>query len=275
MLGGGRLLADADSKPALRLGLVTDLHYADKQPAGTRHYRESLPKLAEAVEKFAAAKVDFVVELGDLIDAASTVETELGYLATINKTFSSLACPRYYVLGNHCVDMLTKDEFLAGIERKSSYYSFDAGPAHFVVLDACFTSDGKPYGRKNSKWTDANIPRDELDWLAADLKKTALPTIVLAHQRLDIGGAHVVRNAAYVRTLLASSGMVQAVFQGHSHKNDYQEIDGIHYCTLVAMVEGSGETSSGYSTLEMFPSGDLRLTGFRHQASRDWKPRRV
>ena len=55
------LLPAAPTKPALRVGLVTDLHYADKNPSGTRHYRESLAKLREAVERFNAQKVDLVV----------------------------------------------------------------------------------------------------------------------------------------------------------------------------------------------------------------------
>lgn len=38
-----------------------------------------------------------------------------------------------------------------------------------------------------------------------------------------------------------------AVFQGHSHKNDYKHLTGIHYATLVAMVEGTGEENSGYA----------------------------
>ena len=50
------------SKP-LRIGLITDLHYADKPPAGTRHYRETLAKLAESAERL--RDLDFVVELGD------------------------------------------------------------------------------------------------------------------------------------------------------------------------------------------------------------------
>jgi hypothetical protein len=45
------------------------------------------------------------------------------------------------VLGNHCVYTLTKQEFLDAVEQPQSYHSFDAGPFHFVVLDACFTSD--------------------------------------------------------------------------------------------------------------------------------------
>jgi len=92
--------------------------------------------------------------------------------------------------------------------------------------------------------------------------------IVLAHQRLDLDKAHAVRNAAEVRALLEKSGKVLAVFQGHSHKNDYQLIAGIHYTTLVAMVEGSGTESSGYTMLEVLADGSLRLNGFRKQVNR-------
>ena len=63
------LFAD-DNKQRLRVGLITDLHHADKPSAGTRHYRETLGKLEEAAIQFEKDEVNFVVELGDLIDAA-------------------------------------------------------------------------------------------------------------------------------------------------------------------------------------------------------------
>src|SRR5690606_2087636 len=65
-----------DSQRRVRVGMVTDLHYADKPPSGSRHYRESLAKLEEAAAQFEKDRPDFVVELGDLIDAADSVETE-------------------------------------------------------------------------------------------------------------------------------------------------------------------------------------------------------
>lgn len=255
---------------ALRIGLITDLHYADKPPAGSRFYRESLDKLAEAAKRFSETKLDFVVDLGDLIDAADSVEVEQGYLETVNRDFSALSKDRHYVLGNHCVDMLTKQEFLVAVEQERSWYSFDRGEFHFVVLDSCFRSDGEPYGRKNFVWTDANIPHDELEWLRKDLQETAMPVIVFAHQRLDVSTDHGVKNCVDVRSTLEANGKVLAVFQGHSHQNDLNEINGIPYCTLVAMVEGSGETNSGYSTLEIEPNGTLRLTGFRNQNNHEW-----
>lgn len=268
-LGSSNLLADHKT-PRLRVGLVTDLHYADKTPAGTRHYRETLAKLEEAALRFEQEKLSFVVELGDLIDAADSVDVERRYLKTINRLFSSIGKDRHYVLGNHCVDTLTKNEFLGEVEQKQSYYSFDRGGLHFVVLDSCFRSDGTPYGRKNFTWTDANVSAAELEWLKSDLKANDQPVIVFAHQRLDVSNSHGVKNNGDVRRILEDAGNVLAVFQGHSHRNDVKEIAGIHYCTLVAMVEGSGAESSGYSVMEIEPNGTIRLSGFRKQKSYEW-----
>lgn len=276
LLGAGLNLAgssrlSADDSPALRVGLITDLHYADKPSAGTRHYRESLAKLAQAAKQFEIRKPAFVVELGDLIDAADSADVEKQYLKRIQREFQTLPGKKHYVLGNHCVHTLTKAEFLEGVEREKSYYSFDAGGFHFVVLDSCFRSDGTPYGRKNFHWTDPNIPREELDWLAGDLKAAAGKTVVFAHQRLDVENQHGVKNAKAVRKILEDSGKVLAVFQGHSHKNDYREIAGIHYCVLAAMVEGSGLENNGFSVLDLSADGGIRVAGFQKQKSYAWK----
>ncbi|MEM8667064.1 MAG: metallophosphoesterase [Planctomycetota bacterium] len=264
-----RILA-ADGESSVRVGLVTDLHYADKPSAGSRHYRATLGKLAEAAGHFDAAEPTFVVELGDFIDAAESVEAEIGYLKRVNRDFSSIHKDRHYVLGNHCVHTLTKQEFLDGVEQDKSYYSFDSGEYHFIVLDSCFRGDGEPYGRKNFKWTDPNIPAAEVSWLKADLNSSAKKTVVFAHQRLDVSNQYGVRNGSEVRKVLEDSGKVLAVFQGHSHKNDYREINGIHYCTLVAMVEGSGEESNGYSMMSLAEDGSITIKGFRKQSSYGW-----
>ena len=116
-LSSSTLLAD-DESPRLRVGLVTDLHYADKAPAGTRHYRETLAKLEEAATQFEQDKPSFLVELGDFIDAADSVDVEQSYLKTINGKFSPICKDRHYVLGNNCVDTLKKEEFLGGVEQE-------------------------------------------------------------------------------------------------------------------------------------------------------------
>ncbi|WP_044134762.1 metallophosphoesterase family protein [Verrucomicrobium spinosum] len=265
------LATDETASPLLRIGLLTDLHYGDKEPTKTRYYRETPGKLKEAVAKFNEIKPAFVIELGDLIDQAPTVEQEIAWLEEIDMIYAGLTCPRHYVLGNHCVATLTKEEFAqhSGASKKP-HYSFDQNGVHFVVLDACYRSDGAPYGRNNADWKDANVPEAELEWLRKDLAATAGPVVVFAHQRLDEAAPHSVLNATAVRKVLEDSGKVLAVFQGHSHKNDYQEIQGIHYCTLVALIEGSGADNNGYAVLEVMPDRSLRLQGFRQQVDQKW-----
>lgn len=264
----GLQAADSDAKPLIKVGLMTDLHYADKPPTKTRFYREALAKLDEAVEVMYREKPALVVELGDFIDQADSVDREIEWLKTMESHFARLSMPRHYVLGNHCVGTLTKQEFAANTKATGSFESFEAGGVTFVILDSCFRGDGTPYSRKNFNWKDANVPKDELAWLESQLGKATGLVIVLAHQRLDADKAHAVQNAAEVRSLLEKSGKVLAVFQGHSHKNDYQQIAGIHYTTLVAMVEGSGAENNGYMMLDVLADGSLRLNGFRRQTNR-------
>lgn len=258
-------------RPAALLGLITDPHAADKDAAGSRHYRQSPWKLKAAVSYFNKAQCDAAVCLGDIIDRAE-LDQELNYLTTIEKVYSKFNGERYYVFGNHCVDTLTKDEFIERTAKTVPFESFDRGGWHFVILDACFTSEGKPYGRRNFNWTDANLPADELKWLAADLKATRLPTVVFAHQRLDCDGHYAANNAPAVREVIAKSGQVRAVFQGHTHKNELIHHDGIPYVTLRAMVEGPDMVAdNAYSKLACYADGTLKLGGFAKQQS--WSSR--
>lgn len=49
-------------------------------------------------------------------------------------------------------------------------------------------------------------------------------------------------------------------------------VAGIHYCTLVAMVEGSGAENSGYAVMEIMEDHSIRVRGFRRQMNRDFAP---
>lgn len=69
--------------------------------------------------------------------------------------------------------------------------------------------------------------------------------------------------------MLEAHGKVMAVFQGHSHQNDLKLINGIPYCTLAAMVEGTGEENNSYSLLQLSSNGTLTLKGWCRQQSRE------
>ena len=265
--GGAAGIASADDekKPTLRIGMVTDLHFADKKPAGSRHYRESTVKLKEAVDLFKEEKPDFIIELGDIVDAAPTVELETGYLRTINAVFKSSGLPIHYVLGNHCLATLTKAQFFKETDKKAGHYSFDEAGVHCVVLDACFNSKMENYAPGNFSWSDPNIPKEQQEWLKKDLAATRNKVLVFVHQRLDQDrpNPYAVHQSAEVRKILQDSGKVIAVFQGHSHQNDLRKKEGVSYCTLAAMVEGAGAKNNAYGILEVYSSGAAKLKGYR------------
>ena len=261
--------AKTEATEVLSLGLLTDVHYADKDTRGSRAYRDSLLKGKEAAEFFKSKKPVAIVCLGDLIDAAPSVETEISYLTAICKVLDVAGIPRHHVLGNHCVATLNKEEFFenAGSANKTGHYSFDLRGNHFVVLDACYNSKMEPYGRNNFVWHDSNLTPEEIAWLKKDLAENKLPTVVFTHQRLDVDrpNKHAIKQSGEVRKILENSKQVRAVFQGHSHKNELEEVNGIPYCTLAAMVEGKGIESSSYSLLRFFDDGSIKLEGYRRQ----------
>jgi predicted phosphodiesterase len=267
-LGGAPPGADRAGE-SLSFGLVTDVHYADAPARGSRHYRDSLAKLRQAIDTFNRRRVSFVVELGDFVDAGPSKTEELKHLRTIDKVYQAFQGERHYVLGNHCLHAFTKDEFLAncGARIKRGFYSFDRGRFHFVVLDANFRSDGSAYAAGNFSWTDAWIPRHEQQWLAQDLKQAGgKRAFLFLHQNLhDEKDAHGVKNAPEIRHLLEAAGNVTAVFQGHMHSGGYTKKGGIHYCTLRAMVEGPTLKNNAYAVVTLDRPEGLRLEGFGRQ----------
>jgi predicted phosphodiesterase len=265
------LSAAESSAESFSFGLVTDVHYADVARAGSRCYRDSQEKLRSAVETFNRQELSLVAELGDLVDAGPDKALDLKYLHAIREVFEELQCPRHYVLGNHCVARLTKAEFLAncGAAVQKSYYSFDSGRYHFVVLDANFKKDGSPYAAGNFSWTDTWIHEPQQRWLAQDLQKArGRKTIVLVHQNLDKQeDPHGVKNAPELRGILEHSGNVLAVFQGHLHAGGYTRLAGIPYCTLRAMVEGPGAENNAYAVVTLDKQDRITLRPFGRQQS--------
>jgi predicted phosphodiesterase len=262
-----------------RFGIVTDSHYADADTVGSRYYRHSLDKLTECAELMNAQKVDFLVELGDFKDQNNppVEQRTLTYLRTVEKIFQKFKGPTYHVLGNHDMDSISKEQFLTnaentGIEPGKSYYSFDFNGVHFIVLDANYKSDGTDYKHGNFDWTDTNIPSEEISWLRQNLAAAHGLTIVFTHQLLDGTGSVYVNNAADIRQILKQSGKVTAVFQGHHHEGSYNYIEGIHYYTLKAMVEGPGDENNSYAIVEILPDQSITVTGYRKAVSKQLNP---
>lgn len=257
--------------------MLSDIHYADREPAGDRFYRQSLAKVQEAVDQMNRERLDFVIELGDFKDqdAVPNESRTLSYLSGIETVFQKFNGPTYHVLGNHDMDGISKQQFLesvdnTGISGTKSYYSFNKKKIHFVVLDGNFTKEGKAYDHGNFSWDDASIPESQVKWLNDDLKQNKLPVIVFIHQMLDDSknAKQAVQNAAEVRQILEQTGKVICVFQGHVHEERYNLINGIHYYSVNAVVDGNGPENNAYMVVDVYKDGSLKLDGYRRATDR-------
>lgn len=269
--------AVADAEDAVRFGLITDVHAHDTdspvEGKWMTHTEERLAAFTDAMNTWAP---EFIVQLGDFINGWVVLGADPGdaaripdILAWADALYGAFDGARYHVIGNHDVYNLDKQQYttILGIDR--TFYSFDVGGFHFVVLDVQFAEDGSDLAHTYTG-VAGFAPGPELDWLHADLAASDAPTVVFVHQMLDAyieeWGRAIVANQPDVQAVLAGDGDVIAVFQGHDHDNVYHLIDGIHYVTFEALVDQGTPPSWAHVTLD--PSArTITIVGVGDQAS--------
>ena len=252
----------------VRIGIVTDVHVHDTDSpnefGGAKVMVNYAERLTAFVDAMSAWPADTIIDLGDFVNGIFVMGADLGDPARIPSLLadgvsilSGFDGPIHHVIGNHDVYDLSKEEYLAGIGAESTYYSFDLGAYHVIILDAQFTKEGADYGHV-SWMVQGTIPEHELTWLRDDLASTDKPTVVCVHQPLDVdysftAGGSPTSNHLDVRDVLAGSGNVIAVFQGHAHDINYSLIDGIHYVTIAGMVDHGEPTPPSWAQVVLDP----------------------
>lgn len=107
------------------------------------------------------------------------------YLAEI----SSLHCPVFHVMGNHDNDPYIADDFGAAATYRRligpTYYSFNLGKVHYVVLDDTeYLNNGGATGTVGKRNYKAAIGSEQLAWLRKDLAAlpdSTTPVVVALH----------------------------------------------------------------------------------------------
>jgi 3',5'-cyclic AMP phosphodiesterase CpdA len=291
-LGLGRGLRAGQTAPAgrpdVRFGAVADVQYEDIPAKGKRSYRESLGKLEACVKKFNDLRPDFVIQLGDLINGNFA-----GYGAVM-PIYEKLSMPRYHVLGNH--DFAVAPEDLAkvlprlGLDKLGpgkGYYDFGRAGWRLVVLNGNAVSlhasapgsegrkaaerlmmELRKKGARNTAPYSGAVGEEQREWLKATLDRAAAAgerSVVFCHFPTYPVGPATLWDAAEVVAVLESSKGVAAYVCGHTHEGGYAVSDGIHYVTLMGMVETE---PTAYALIEAYPDR-LAETGFGREPSRE------
>jgi alkaline phosphatase len=217
----------------LKIGLLNDLHYDGSV--------EALNRLYEAVATINHEDIGLLVVLGDLIESGSETNA-MRLLREVSALCDSFHGTIRYMPGNHDLDDLTKAQFYnaLGCAGDEATGSFRQEGIDFICIDGNFSADGTEYACGNFNWEEAFVPDEQLAWLRKQLAAAREPVVLFSHQRIDIPGKYSIQNHAAVRDVIRQSGKVKAVFQGHQHADDLQQLDGTAYYTLGAHKDDAG-----------------------------------
>lgn len=273
--------AEADA-PLLSFGLTTDVQYADADPEGERHYRESIPKLKAAVEDLAKQKLPFTLHLGDMIDR------DFASFARILPLFEPLGHPVRHLLGNH--DYTIAEDCKASVATTlgmpADHYAFTVSGVRFVMLDTNDVSTYKhPEGSKedleaeaalnamgtakNAKPWNGGASPAQLAWLEkelADADAAKTPVLVCGHHPLlSEDGLHAWNNRDLIK-LIESHPCVRAYLCGHNHAGEQVISNGVPYLTFKSILHEPGVTA--YAVVRLHPA-KLVIEGRGREASRE------
>jgi calcineurin-like phosphoesterase family protein len=273
----------AKDGPAFRFGLIADPQYAPIPPENTRHFANSLAKVAEAVEDFNGRDLAFVVTLGDIIDRGWE---SYGHVLPI---YDRLKAPNHFVLGNH--DYEVASEHLASVERvtglERAHYDFAGGGYRFVVLDGNDVSlfANPPHsdahalaaerlarmteaGAINAKPWSGGLSDEQFDWIETAMMRArgaGERVIVLCHYPVWPADMHNLWDDARLVDLLTSYDNVVLYLNGHNHAGNYGQIGRTHFVNLRGMVETADTTA--YTIAEV-RDDRIDLIGRGREASR-------
>lgn len=147
------------------------------------------------------------------------------YLNTINSQVKGLQI--FHTIGNHDYDYKTTSDFDAESKYMHyiapTYYSFNIGKVHYVVMDDIDCSN---YDGTTSRNYEKRISSEQLDWLSKDLAyiDKSTPLVVVMHAQVfyptetgDFKIDHDVVNTAQLFSIL--NGYRVHFVTGHTHMN--------------------------------------------------------
>ncbi|MBN2214363.1 MAG: metallophosphoesterase [Bacteroidales bacterium] len=265
------------NEPILKIGLIADPQYCDCDPGGTRYFRETMWKLPQAIDTMNKYEVDFVMNLGDMIDRYYESYD------SVSKHYENLNMPWYNLLGNHEFEEVAdelKSTIVSRYGMPDYYYAIDYKDWHFLVLDGTELASYSGYihpdlaeegdsvwnsvqGMINGLSWNGGISKAQQSWIRSEIEQAAdsgQNVILFCHfpvypDSVDLN----LWNKDEIITLLEQYPNVAAYINGHLHEGNYGYKNNIHYCTQAAMLD-TPDTNS-FAILRIYPK-EIVVEGF-------------
>lgn len=179
-------LEKVDGQDSYKIFMLGDMHLANRT-GDLGQFAQFTSDLTDYMTRHKGEKM-YALTLGDMTWDLYWYSNSYyfpQYLNTINSQIKNLQI--FHTMGNHDNDFQTRSDYDAAVKYVDqicpTYYSFNIGKVHYVVMDDI---DCSSYDGTKSRNYVKSLSAEQLDWLAKDLSHVAktTPVVVAMHAQV-------------------------------------------------------------------------------------------
>lgn len=176
-------LEKVDGQDSYKIFMLGDMHLANRT-GDLGQFAQFTSDLTDYMTRHKGEKM-YALTLGDMTWDLYWYSNSYyfpQYLNTVNSQIKNLQI--FHTMGNHDNDFQTRSDYDAAVKYVDqicpTYYSFNIGKVHYVVMDDI---DCSSYDGTESRNYVKSLSAEQLDWLAKDLSHVAktTPVVVAMH----------------------------------------------------------------------------------------------
>lgn len=180
-------LEKVDGQDSYKIFMLGDMHLANRT-GDLGQFAQFTSDLTDYMTRHKGEKM-YALTLGDMTWDLYWYSNSYyfpQYLNTINSQIKNLQI--FHTMGNHDNDFQTRSDYDAAVKYVDqicpTYYSFNIGKVHYVVMDDIDCSSYN--GTESHNYYVKSLSAEQLDWLAKDLSHVAktTPVVVAMHAQV-------------------------------------------------------------------------------------------
>lgn len=217
-------LEKVDGQDSYKIFMLGDMHLANRT-GDLGQFAQFTSDLTDYMTRHKGEKM-YALTLGDMTWDLYWYSNSYyfpQYLNTVNSQIKNLQI--FHTMGNHDNDFQTRSDYDAAVKYVDqicpTYYSFNIGKVHYVVMDDI---DCSSYDGSTSHNYVKSLSAEQLDWLAKDLSYVAktTPVVVAMHAQVfypTTSGFKIDHDPVNTQRLFdILDGYTVRFVTGHTHK---------------------------------------------------------